>query len=575
MTILGYEQPVEMPTMDIYSTDLMKAYIAGVKEQYDNAREDLKDFLKTYGDFQSAVPGATEAYYQLGPGRVQSAVNDLYARGIDPLRSVEGQQYIAQLIASTNTSAMKQLERQSKDYDAYRNNLAEMIAKGLTTKEAEDWMLRNQGLDKFQATSVDANGNVIVNPWTRPVADMYKSINDLTKSEFDELEATEYLKPSTRAGFDIMGVSEDTKNRAVDSSIEILKSNPFYGMFRERAEKLTALKTGGQYTQSDVDNTLREMVIQENINYLQPKEVENAVKVDAIRTQNDIRAHSINAATDYYYKQQWAKNPLNPDDRKETDSNISYIDLVNYTTDENNKHVTTQQRNRFLRDGNNRVYGYVDKEGNYYVRDDHGSLNFKSAKDGYIYKFRKGGAADMQAAAILKSNATKNPKKAMKTLAIVDESDARKLWSGEQMVDDQYFIKPENYNRIRSIEYVGSKLAGVNIKPYTKTQSEIERILKDRSNIAAVKFVSDGNVIRGILNDGTVGYYETGTTTFSIDNGERDSQGKPKYTTKSYKTANILTEGRFNESSEFMPYPKYNIPTITSDNSLSKPLNQK
>lgn len=571
--ILGYEQPVEMPTMDIYSTDLMKAYIAGVKQQYDDARDDYKDFLKTYGDFYSNVPGATEAYYQLGPGRAMNFMNQMYANGIDPLRSSEGRAAVAQLIASTNTPAMKQLEAQKQSYDTYQKALAEAIASGKTTPEAENWMLRNLGLDKFEAISRDANGNVIVNPWTRIAPDNFKSLHDLTKTEFDGLEATEYLKPSTRAGFDIMGVSEDTQNRAIDSSMEILKSNPFYGMFREQAEKLTAAQTGGYYTQADVDKTLREMIRQENINELQPKEVENAVKIDAIRTQNDIRAHSINAATDYYYQEKWAKNPYNPENRKNTDNSYSYIDLVNYSTDENNKQTTSKIKNTLLRDKNDKVYGYVDKEGNYYVRDDNGSISFKSVKDGNIYKFRKGTAADMQAAAIRKNNAIGNPSKAMKTLSVVDEPTARKLWSNEQIVDDSYFTKPENYNRIRSIEQVGSQLVGINTKNvYTKKQSEIERILKNRKDLGYVKFESDGNVVRGILNDGTVGYYETGTTTFSVFNGNYDDKGNKKYDEKSYKTANILTEGYFDGNSDFVPYPKYNVPTITSDNELSKPL---
>ena len=151
-------------------------------------------------------------------------MNQMYANGIDPLRSSEGRAAVAQLIASTNTPAMKQLEAQKQSYDTYQKALAEAIASGKTTPEAENWMLRNLGLDKFEAVSRDANGNVIVNPWTRIAPDNFKSLHDLTKTEFDGLEATEYLKPSTRAGFDIMGVSEDTQNRAIDSSMEILKS---------------------------------------------------------------------------------------------------------------------------------------------------------------------------------------------------------------------------------------------------------------------------------------------------------------------------------------------------------------
>lgn len=32
MTFMGYETPVELPSMGVYDTDLMKLYIAGAKD---------------------------------------------------------------------------------------------------------------------------------------------------------------------------------------------------------------------------------------------------------------------------------------------------------------------------------------------------------------------------------------------------------------------------------------------------------------------------------------------------------------------------------------------------------------
>lgn len=32
MVFMGLETPVEMPSMDVYNTDLMKMYISGVRE---------------------------------------------------------------------------------------------------------------------------------------------------------------------------------------------------------------------------------------------------------------------------------------------------------------------------------------------------------------------------------------------------------------------------------------------------------------------------------------------------------------------------------------------------------------
>ena len=56
---MGYETPVEVPSMGIYNTDLMKMYIAGVKDQYEKGQEEMKDFMKLYGDFYSPIAGDT------------------------------------------------------------------------------------------------------------------------------------------------------------------------------------------------------------------------------------------------------------------------------------------------------------------------------------------------------------------------------------------------------------------------------------------------------------------------------------------------------------------------------------
>ena len=49
--IYGQDEPVALPVMDLYDTGMMQMYVNAARDQYLQARDDQKEFLKTYGDF--------------------------------------------------------------------------------------------------------------------------------------------------------------------------------------------------------------------------------------------------------------------------------------------------------------------------------------------------------------------------------------------------------------------------------------------------------------------------------------------------------------------------------------------
>jgi hypothetical protein len=63
--------------------------IAAAKDMYEKSEKRIDDFYKNYGDFKS--PFAKDmAEYQNMINRPTAIINELYANGIDPLRSAEG-----------------------------------------------------------------------------------------------------------------------------------------------------------------------------------------------------------------------------------------------------------------------------------------------------------------------------------------------------------------------------------------------------------------------------------------------------------------------------------------------------
>lgn len=211
--ILGYEQPVEMPTMDIYSTDLMKAYIAGVKEQYDNAREDYKDFMKTYGDFYSPIAGDTEAYYNLTVGGAQNLLDQMYEQGIDPLRNPEARAMISRYIASVPTGKLAQMKQSADNAKEYLKNRADLQSKGLWNPEYEKWLLGGKTIENWN-TATDGM-------WNRLSPNVYQDLHDYTDDWFKHLEKKydEELTKQKNDGYDYYTVSEKDLRDVINGKI--------------------------------------------------------------------------------------------------------------------------------------------------------------------------------------------------------------------------------------------------------------------------------------------------------------------------------------------------------------------
>lgn len=258
--IYGYEQPVQMPTMDIYSTDLMKMYVAGLQGQYENARQDLKEFKEKYGNFYSSVPGATEAYYNEGLGKVMKALADGY-----DLRSAEGRSYIQNIINSVDVGKLKALERQKEDYDNYWEARRQAEASGKTNGAYEDWRLRNAGLDRFSAM----NGNNVAD-WSIKGPQFFQSLHELSAPEFEKLSKDNILGQSERDSlYDVVGQKTEDREQAASAVIQSLQTNPQYGFFLEQAYMRAASKKadGEPVTPQDTLNELQQMIYDENPRY--------------------------------------------------------------------------------------------------------------------------------------------------------------------------------------------------------------------------------------------------------------------------------------------------------------------
>lgn len=201
--IYGQDEPMLFPVANLYDSGMMQMYINAAREQYNQNREDMKEFRKLYGDFTSPFAEDIAWVDQQTRGRINDALNYMQANGIDPLRSAEGRALIQQIINNTDTAGINLRKQAAANKILWDKSIADLRAKNLYNKDFVDWEFaqRHKGVtpDKW---STKVNGL-----WTDTSVDPYQDLNTATKSWYDQMEKG-YLYTDDD-GYEWWGNSED------------------------------------------------------------------------------------------------------------------------------------------------------------------------------------------------------------------------------------------------------------------------------------------------------------------------------------------------------------------------------
>lgn len=131
MTTYAYDNWIQLPTRDLYDTQVMAMAINAAKDMYEKGEQRIKDFNTAYGDFVTPIQADQDWYNQNVTGKVRDTINNLYARGIDPLRSAEGRAIVAQLVNNIPVGQVAKLRSSAENAKAFLKSRQELEAKGL------------------------------------------------------------------------------------------------------------------------------------------------------------------------------------------------------------------------------------------------------------------------------------------------------------------------------------------------------------------------------------------------------------------------------------------------------------
>lgn len=233
---MGYETPVEMPSMGIYNTDLMKMYIAGVKDQYEKGQEEMKDFMKLYGDFYSPIAGDTQRYNDMTVGGARDMINQMLANGIDPYKSPEARAAISRYINSVPTGMLNAMKQNAENRKKYDEAVAQARLSGKLDPEYEAWALKQARLDNF--STIGPNGEI--RTWDRLAPDPKQEWATIAAPYLKEFEKTEILD-SDRPGYIKEGVSDENQKKGIEAVMNAAGNTPWMQYKLQQAYDRTPL----------------------------------------------------------------------------------------------------------------------------------------------------------------------------------------------------------------------------------------------------------------------------------------------------------------------------------------------
>lgn len=272
--IYSKDQWIQLPTKDLYDSQIMLASINAARDMYEKGLQETKEFNKLYGDFTSPIARDVDYWYDNTLKPVRDAINYMYDKGIDPTRSAEGRALIQKLINQAPVAKLNQIRQSAKIADEYVKNRGTMQANGLYDPGFEQFALRDQygrPVDLSTWSTIDDG------TWERTAPYKYESLYDYTSPMFKDLKPHELTKAEVESfgvkydpRYQYQGISKGDLERVTGERIPGVQNDTLYKYYRDRAadvvrkQYIAAGKNPAEITQDEIDRQFVQDVIQAN-----------------------------------------------------------------------------------------------------------------------------------------------------------------------------------------------------------------------------------------------------------------------------------------------------------------------
>lgn len=298
--IYSKDQWIQLPTKDLYDSQIMLASINAARDMYEKGLQETKEFNKLYGDFTSPIARDVDYWYDNTLKPVRDAINYMYDKGIDPTRSAEGRALIQKLINQAPVAKLNQIRQSAKVADEYVKNRGTMQANGLYDPGFEQFALRDQygrPVDLSTWSTIDDG------TWERTAPYKYESLYDYTSPMFKDLKPHELTKAEVESfgvkydpRYQYQGISKGDLERVTGQRVPGVQNDTLYKYYRDRAadvvrkQYIAAGKNPAEITQDEIDRQFVQDVIQANsARIVEPTKTADQFAVMAQGQANDMQ----------------------------------------------------------------------------------------------------------------------------------------------------------------------------------------------------------------------------------------------------------------------------------------------
>ena len=147
--VYSRDQWIQLPVRDLYDSQIMLASINAARDMYEKGQQQVKEFQKDYGDFYSPIQKDMDWYNKNIINGSRDVINNLYNKGIDPLRSAEGRAAISRWINNIPTGDVNKLKMGSKIAQEYLRNRAALEAQNKYNDDFEKYVNGGKSIENW------------------------------------------------------------------------------------------------------------------------------------------------------------------------------------------------------------------------------------------------------------------------------------------------------------------------------------------------------------------------------------------------------------------------------------------